>query len=99
MGDTVVGICYRPPDQEEQVDETFYTRLEVASYLQALVLMGVFNYPSICWRKNTAGDNQSRRFLEDIDHIFLTEVTEEQEEVICWTSNIQVKKNSFGMCG
>jgi len=24
MGDTVVDIYYRPPDQEEEVDETFY---------------------------------------------------------------------------
>ena len=24
MGDTVVGVYYRPPDQEEEVDEAFY---------------------------------------------------------------------------
>ncbi|KAK4832456.1 hypothetical protein QYF61_023503 [Mycteria americana] len=24
MGDTVMGICYRPPDQEEEVDEALY---------------------------------------------------------------------------
>ena len=31
MGDTVVGVSYRPPDQEEEVDESFYRQLEVAS--------------------------------------------------------------------
>ena len=40
MGDTVVGVYYRPPDQEEEVDEAFYRQLEVASQSQALVLMG-----------------------------------------------------------
>ena len=40
MGDTVVGICYRPPDQEEEVDEAFYRQLEVVSQPQALLLIG-----------------------------------------------------------
>lgn len=30
-GDAVVGGCYRPPDQKEQVDEAFYGQLEAAS--------------------------------------------------------------------
>ena len=47
MGDTVVGVCYRPPDQEEEVDEAFYRQLEVASQSQALVLVGDFNRPDI----------------------------------------------------
>ncbi|KAK4831507.1 hypothetical protein QYF61_018091 [Mycteria americana] len=39
-------------------------RLGTASCSQALVLMGHFNHPDICWRDNTAGHKQSRRFLE-----------------------------------
>ena len=35
-----------------------------------------FNYPNICWRDNTAGHKQSRRFLECVDDNFLLEVTE-----------------------
>ncbi|GAB0207210.1 hypothetical protein GRJ2_003186600 [Grus japonensis] len=31
MGDTVVGVYYRPPDEEEEVDKAFYRQLEVAS--------------------------------------------------------------------
>ncbi|GAB0185698.1 hypothetical protein GRJ2_001035100 [Grus japonensis] len=31
MGDTVVGIYYRPSDQEEEVNKAFYRKLEVAS--------------------------------------------------------------------
>ena len=31
MGETVVGVCYRSPDQEEEeVDGAFYEQLEVA---------------------------------------------------------------------
>ncbi|GAB0206949.1 hypothetical protein GRJ2_003160500 [Grus japonensis] len=41
MGGTVVGVYYRPPDQEEEVDEAFYRQLEVTSQSQALVVMGV----------------------------------------------------------
>ncbi|GAB0204077.1 mitochondrial enolase superfamily member 1 [Grus japonensis] len=44
----------RPPDQEEEVDEAFYRQLEVASQSQALVLMGDFNHPDICWKVFTA---------------------------------------------
>ena len=47
-GDNVVGVYYRPPDQEEEVDEAFYRQLKVASQSQALVLMGDFNHPDIC---------------------------------------------------
>lgn len=31
MGNTVVGVYYTSPDQEEEVDEAFYEQLVVAS--------------------------------------------------------------------
>ena len=31
MGDAVVGVCYRPPDQDEEADEAFYRQLRAAS--------------------------------------------------------------------
>lgn len=40
------------PDQEE-VDETFLRQVEEASFSQAVVLMGDFNDPNICWSHNT----------------------------------------------
>ena len=46
-GDITVGVYYRPPDQEEEVDEAFYRQLQAASQSQALVLMGDFNHPDI----------------------------------------------------
>ncbi|GAB0187276.1 hypothetical protein GRJ2_001192900 [Grus japonensis] len=42
-----------------------------------MVLMGDFNHPNICWRDNTAGYKQSRRFLGCIDDNFLLQVIEE----------------------
>ena len=31
MGDVIVGVYYRPPDQEEEVDEVFYKKVQAAS--------------------------------------------------------------------
>jgi len=39
--------------------------------------MGDFNHPDICWRDNTAGHNQSRRFLDCVDDNFLFQAIEE----------------------
>ncbi|GAB0183649.1 hypothetical protein GRJ2_000830200 [Grus japonensis] len=38
--------------------------------------MGDFNHPNICWRDNTSGHKQSRRFLGCIDDNFLLQVIE-----------------------
>ena len=54
-GGIVAGICYRPPDQEEQADEALYRQIGAALRSQALVLTGDFNHPDICWRDKTAG--------------------------------------------
>ena len=62
-GDIIVGICYRPPDQEDHADDALYRQTGAASCSQALVLMGDFNHHNICWRENTAGHKQSRKFL------------------------------------
>lgn len=39
-GDTIVSVCCRPWEQEEEVDEAFYRQLEAASKSQALALVG-----------------------------------------------------------
>jgi len=70
----VVGVYYRPPDQEELIDEAFFLQLQEALRLQALVLLGDFNYPDICWKNNTASCRQSSRFLECIEDNFLSQV-------------------------
>lgn len=52
MGNVVVGV---------------FRQLEEGSRSQALVLMGDFSHPSVCCRENTAGDKQSKGFLECIN--------------------------------
>ncbi|CAM4671219.1 unnamed protein product [Caretta caretta] len=75
--DVVVGVCYRPPDQGDEVDEAFFWQLTEATRSHALILMGDFNFPDICWESNTAVHRQSRKFLESVGDNFLAQVLEE----------------------
>jgi len=77
MADIVVGVYYRPPDQDEEVDEAFYRQLKVASQSQALVLMGDINHPDISWEDHAARHTQSGRFLQSIEGNFLMQMVEE----------------------
>jgi len=65
--DILLGVCYRPPNQDEDVDEVCYKRLAEVSQSLALVLVGDFNLLDICWKHNTAESKQSRRFLECVE--------------------------------
>ena len=76
MGDAVMGVRYRPPDEKE-VNESFYSQLEVPSQLQALVLVGDFNPRDICLKSKMARHTPSRRLLQSIEDNFLTQVLEE----------------------
>ncbi|GAB0178027.1 hypothetical protein GRJ2_000268000 [Grus japonensis] len=42
--------------------------------LEALILLGYFNHPDICWKSSTASCKQSRRLLECIKDNFLSQV-------------------------
>ncbi|KAK4808575.1 hypothetical protein QYF61_009878 [Mycteria americana] len=42
-----------PPNQDEEADEAFYKQLAGVSQSLALVLMGNFNLPDVCWKYNT----------------------------------------------
>ncbi|PKU41129.1 glycerol kinase [Limosa lapponica baueri] len=71
------GVCYTPPSQEDRVEEALYRQIAAISCSQALVLTGDFNHPSICWRDNIAGHEQSRSFLACVNDSFLLQVMEE----------------------
>ena len=62
--DILLGVCYRPPNQDEEMDKVFYEQLAEVKRSPALVLMGDFNFPDICWKYNTVQKKQSGRFLE-----------------------------------
>ncbi|GAB0195031.1 hypothetical protein GRJ2_001968400 [Grus japonensis] len=76
-GDIIAGVCYRPPDQGDRADKALYRQTGAASCSQALVRMGDFNHPDICWRDNAAEHKQSRKFLECVNDNFLLQVIEE----------------------
>jgi len=48
----VVGVYYRPPNQREPIDKAFLLQLQEALHLQALILLGDFNHPSISWKSS-----------------------------------------------
>ncbi|KAJ7405399.1 mitochondrial fission process protein 1 [Willisornis vidua] len=75
--DILVVVCYRPPYQDDEGDELLYKQLADVSRSAALVLVGDFNLPDICWKLNTAEKRQSRRFLECIEHNFLLQLVNE----------------------
>ncbi|KAK4815887.1 hypothetical protein QYF61_009938 [Mycteria americana] len=77
LSQNVVGVCYRPPSQDEETDELFYKQLGEASRSLALVLVGDFNLPDVCWKYNTAERKQPRRFLERVADNFLTQLVSE----------------------
>jgi len=75
--DIMVGVCYRPPNRDEEVDEIFCKQLGEALQLLAFVLVGDFNLADFCWKYNTADRKQSRRFLECVEDKFLTQLVRE----------------------
>ena len=70
----MAGVCYRLPNWGEPVDEAFLLQLQEVSHLQALVLMGDFSRPDICWDRAMPGGRQSKRFLETVEDNFLVQV-------------------------
>ncbi|XP_064328592.1 germ cell-less protein-like 1 [Phalacrocorax carbo] len=74
--DEVGELLFMPPDEKE-VNESFYSQLEVPSQLQALVLVGDFNPRDICLKSKMARHTPSRRLLQSIEDNFLTQVLEE----------------------
>jgi len=75
--DILLGICYRPPNQDEEVDEIVYKSLAEVSQSLVLVLVRDFNLLDICWKYNTAERKQSRRFLECVEDKFLMQLVSE----------------------
>lgn len=72
-GGTTVGIYYKPPDQEEEVDKALYRQIKLASWSQALVIMGNCSYSGFCWYSNVTGHG---RFLQCMEDKFLMPVVE-----------------------
>ena len=46
--DVMVGVCHKPPNQDEEADKMFYKQLGEVSQSLALVLVGDYNLPDVC---------------------------------------------------
>ncbi|KAJ7410343.1 hypothetical protein WISP_109099 [Willisornis vidua] len=68
--DILVGVSYRPPNQDDEGSEQFYKHLADVSRLAPLVLVGDFNLSDTFWELSIAEKRQSRRFLECIEDKF-----------------------------
>ena len=66
-GNILVGICYRPPNQDKEMDEAFYEQLAEVARLPVLIFVGDFNFPDICWKYSAAQKKQRRRFLKCVE--------------------------------
>ncbi|KAJ7404051.1 hypothetical protein WISP_147662 [Willisornis vidua] len=60
----LMGVCYRPSNQDEEVNELPYKQLVDVLRSPDLVFVGDFNPPDVCLELNTAEKRQSRTFLE-----------------------------------
>jgi len=76
-GDVIVEVCYRPPDQEDRVDEALYRQIGAASCSQALVFAEGLQPSRYLLAGQRSRALQSRRFLECVGDKFLLQVIEE----------------------
>ena len=94
--DIMVGVCYRPPNQDEKADEVVYKQLGEVSRSLAFVLVGDFNLPGVCWKYNTAERKQSRRFLECMEDNFLTQLVREPTRECALLDLLFVNREGLG---
>lgn len=98
MGDIALSVCYRPPDQDKEVDGGLLPTAGRSLTLQVLVFMGDLNQPNIYLlegQHRSSGHRQSTRFPECVEDNFLAEVTEElMNGSTPW--QIQTRKNWWG---
>ncbi|KAJ7423500.1 hypothetical protein BTVI_09530 [Pitangus sulphuratus] len=72
-----MGVCYRSPSQNDDADKLFFEELQETSKTTALVLMGDFNLPEINWEHHSAGKNQARGFLKNLDDNSMEQILRE----------------------
>lgn len=95
MKDQLAGsFCVRIeklPDEEEEVDKTFYRKLEGSSHLQVLVLIEVFNCPE------SAGTGYKQSWRALVTTSWPKWQRNQSGKVLCCTSYSQIRKGLLGM--
>ncbi|PKU34443.1 glycerol kinase [Limosa lapponica baueri] len=94
-GDIAVGVCYRPPYQDNGSVEALYRQIGASLHSQTLVLMGDLNHPSICWKDSTEWHKKSRKFLECVDDNFLLQTVEEPTRIGAILDLVLTKKEGL----
>ena len=77
MADILVGVCYRLPNQNEEVDELFYEQTREVVLSLALILVEDVSFPDICWEYDTVQKKKSRRVLGCMEDNFLLQLVRE----------------------
>ena len=73
----LIRICYRQPNQDEEVRKTLYRQVGEVLRSIPLILIADLKFPDIYWIYNTANREESRRFLERVGGNFLTQPVRE----------------------
>ena len=77
----LVGVYCRLPNQNGETDEGFYEQLAEMVQSPALVLMGDFSVPGLCWKVSTVHKQQPQRFLECVEsECFVAQLVKEPTE-------------------
>ena len=71
---TMIGICYRPPDTDASSDVEFHSLIDSINS-KYLVVMGDFNYSELDW-SNDGTIDRSHEFVECLDRNFLSQVVD-----------------------
>ena len=60
--------------------------------------MGDFNFPDVCWKYNTAQRKQSKRFLECMEDVFLTQLVGEPTRGDALLDLLFTNRGLVGIC-
>lgn len=63
-------VCYRPTNQHEETDKSFYEHVAEVAQQLSLVLVVDFNFPSIHRKYKTAERKHTRKFLDSVENNF-----------------------------
>ena len=69
---TLVGVCYRPLDNNKLQDKALFKMINLASK-EKLLIMGDFNFPDLTWGKTELLD-YNQLFVQCINNNFIVQI-------------------------
>lgn len=91
----LVRVCYRPPNQDGEMEEAFNEQ-QLAEVMQfsSLVLMGDFSIPDIYWKDNAAQRKPSRSTTNISSSVCTQEILTRKFKKLCY----KIKAGRRGLC-